>query len=59
MIRIQCVIAENKGSRTYYSNVVPRIGETIVYGKEETFKVLDVIHHSVEHSMVSLIVEEI
>ena len=59
MIRIKCVIAENKGSRTYYSNVVPRIGETIVYGKEETFRVLDVIHYSDEHSAVSVIVKEI
>ena len=59
MIRIKCVIAENKGSRTYYSNIIPRIGETIIYGKKETFKVLDVIHNSDEHSMVSVIVEEI
>ncbi|WP_277229750.1 hypothetical protein [Romboutsia timonensis] len=59
MIKIECIIVENKGSRVYYSNVIPRIGETIVYGKKETFRVLDVIHYSDEHSAVSVIVEEI
>lgn len=59
MIKIECIIAENKGSRVYYSNVIPRIGETIVYGKKEAFRVLDVIHYSDEHSVVSVIVEEI
>lgn len=59
MIKIECIIVENKGSRVYYSNVIPRIGETIVYGKKETFTVLDVVHYSDEHSVVSVIVKEI
>lgn len=59
MIKIECIIVENKGSRVYYSNVIPRIGETIVYGKKETFRVLDVLHCSDEHSAVSVIVKEI
>lgn len=57
MIKIECIIIENKGSRVYCSNVIPRIGETIVYGKKEAFRVLDVIHYSDEHSVVSVIVE--
>lgn len=59
MTKIECIIVENRGSRIYYSNVIPRIGETIVYGKKETFRVLDVLHYSDEHSAVSVIVKEI
>lgn len=59
MIKIECIIVENRGSRIYYSNIVPRIGETIIYNKKETFKVLDVLHYSNEHNVISVIVKEI
>lgn len=58
MIKIECIIVENKGSRIYCSNIIPRIGETIVFNKKEVFEVLDVINYSDEDSVVSIIVKQ-
>ena len=58
MIKIECIIMENKESRIYYSNIIPRIGETVVFNKKEVFKVLDVINYSDEDSVVSVIVKQ-
>ena len=43
----------------YYSNIIPRIGESIKCGKDETYKVIDVIHHTNENSMVTILMKEI
>ena len=59
MVKIECIITENKGSRIYYSNIIPRIGESIKCGKDETYKVIDVIHHTNENSTVTIIMKEI
>ena len=58
MIKIECIIMGNKESITYYSNIIPRIGETVVYNKKEVFKVLDVINYSDKDSVVSVIVKQ-
>ena len=58
MIKIECIIMENKESRIYYSNIIPRISETVVFNKKEVFKVLDVINYSDEDSVVSVIVKQ-
>ena len=59
MIKIECIITEYKGVRIYYSNIIPRIGETIICDKDETYKVIDVIHYTNENSMVVIIMKEI
>ena len=58
MFKIECIIVENKGSRIYYSNIIPRISETVVFNKKEVFEVLDVINYSDEDSVVSVIVKQ-
>ena len=59
MIKIECIITENKGVRIYYSNIIPRIGETIICDKDETYKVIDVIHYTNENSTVTILMKEI
>lgn len=58
MIKIECIIVENEESRIYYSNIIPRISETIIFNKKEVFEVLDVINYSDEDSVVSVIVKQ-
>lgn len=59
MTKIECIITKNKGFRIYYSNIIPRIGESIKCGKDETYKVIDVIHHTNENSMVTILMKEV
>ena len=58
MIKIECIIMENKGRRIYYSNIIPRISETVVFNNKEVFKVVDVINYSDEDNVVSVIVKQ-
>lgn len=58
MIKIECINVENEESRIYYSNIIPRISETVIFNKKEVFEVLDVINYSDEDSVVSVIVKQ-
>lgn len=57
MMTIECIFTDKKGSITYLGNVIPRIGETIIFAGD-SFRVVDVIHYVSEKEKVSLIVEK-